>query len=128
MLSKDEQLTHNFFRFEFEEDGYDVRIHHKIPMICQHVRNAIGRPLYITSGVRSPQRNSQVGGSPNSSHLLGLAVDISTNTAGAPMEAAIRFTIIVTLLAQGVRRIGIADNFIHFDLDERKAQDVIWTY
>jgi hypothetical protein len=27
-----------------------------------------------------------------------------------------------------VRRIGIANNFIHFDIDENKAQDVIWTY
>jgi uncharacterized protein YcbK (DUF882 family) len=128
MLSRNEQLTHNFFRNEFEEDGYDMRIHRRIPMLCQNVRNAIGRPLYITSGVRSPEKNDLVGGSPNSSHLTGLAVDISTNTVGAPMEPAIRFTIIQTLLELRVRRIGIANNFIHFDIDENKAQDVIWVY
>lgn len=122
------QLTHNFYREEFEEDGYDVPINSKIPPICQIVRNAIGAPLYITSGVRSPKRNAQVGGSENSSHLKGLAVDISTNNVGEKMSARHRFVIVRSLVDCGVTRIGIADNFIHFDVDKDKVQNVIWTY
>ena len=123
-----ELLTSNFYREEFEEEGYDVRIDNIIPHICQAIRNKIDAPLYITSGVRSPETNARVGGSPNSSHLKGLAVDISTNNVGAEISNRNRFIIIKTLIDLGVDRIGIAKTFIHFDVDEEKTQNVIWTY
>jgi len=123
-----ELLTSNFYREEFEEEGYDVRIDNIIPHICQTIRNKIDAPLYITSGVRSPETNARVGGSPNSSHLKGLAVDISTNNVGAEISNRNRFIIIKTLIDLGVDRIGIAKTFIHFDVDEEKTQNVIWTY
>ncbi|MEG1737724.1 MAG: D-Ala-D-Ala carboxypeptidase family metallohydrolase [Odoribacter sp.] len=40
------------------------------------VREAIGRPILINSGYRSPEHNRRVGGSPTSDHLRGLAADI----------------------------------------------------
>jgi uncharacterized protein YcbK (DUF882 family) len=123
-----ELLTPNFTRDEFEEEGYDVRIDNIIPHICQTIRNKIDAPLYITSGVRSPETNARVGGSQNSSHLKGLAVDISTNNVGAEISNRNRFIIIKTLIDLGVDRIGIAKTFIHFDVDEEKTQNVIWTY
>jgi uncharacterized protein YcbK (DUF882 family) len=123
-----ELLTDNFYREEFEEEGYDVRINPIIPRICQTIRNKIGFPLYVTSGVRSPETNARVGGSPNSSHLKGLAVDISTNNVGEEISNRNRFIIVKTLLDLGVDRIGIARTFVHFDVDEEKASNVIWTY
>lgn len=123
-----DQLTHNFYRDEFEEDGYEVPIHPRIPVLCQIVRNVIGAPLYVTSGVRSPQRNDMVGGSKNSSHLKGLACDISTNSIGESMSPRHRYLIVRALIDAGVKRIGIAKTFIHFDIDQEKIQDVIWTY
>lgn len=123
-----ELLTDNFYREEFEEEGYLVPIHSKIPAICQSIRNAIEKPVYITSGVRSPETNARVGGSQNSSHLKGLAVDISTNNKGREMPNRDRYVIIRELLDLGVTRIGIAKTFIHFDIDPKKAQHVIWTY
>ena len=122
------QLTHNFYRDEFEEEGYDVPIHPRIPALCQIARNAIGRQLYITSGVRSPKTNERVGGSPTSSHLKGLACDISTNSIGENISPRYRYLIVRSLIDAGVKRIGIASNFIHFDIDEEKVQNVIWTY
>ena len=41
------------------------------------LRTAIGKPIIITSGYRSPKHNEAVGGSPNSKHKLGKAFDIS---------------------------------------------------
>lgn len=123
-----ELLTPNFYREEFEEQGYDVRIHPSIPKVCQVIRDAIEAPLYISSGVRSPKTNALVGGSENSSHLKGLAVDISTNNVGANMSNRHRFIIIRELVDLGINRIGIADDFIHFDIDKEKAKHVIWTY
>jgi len=122
------QLTRDFYREEFEEEGYDVPINPRIPPICQIVRNTIGAPLYITSGVRSPKRNALVGGSENSSHLKGLAVDISTNKIGESMSPRHRFVIVRALIDAGITRIGIAKTFIHFDIDPDKIQNVIWTY
>lgn len=42
----------------------------------EEVRKILGRPLQITSWYRSPKLNRAVGGSHNSSHSKGLAVDI----------------------------------------------------
>lgn len=35
-----------------------------------------GRPIFVTSGVRCPERNEIVGGAPRSQHLSGRAADI----------------------------------------------------
>lgn len=122
------QLTNDFYSDEFEEKGYAVPIHPRIPVFCQVVRNSIEKPVYITSGVRSPETNARVGGSQNSSHLKGLAVDISTNNKGREIPNRDRYVIVRELLDLGVTRIGIAKTFIHFDIDPKKAQHVIWTY
>jgi zinc D-Ala-D-Ala carboxypeptidase len=124
----DQKLTTNFYRGEFEEEGYDVRIDPFLPKVCQAIRNAWGRPVYITSGVRSPEHNIEVGGAPNSSHLRGLAVDISDNEEGQMLSSRFRYVVLDTLMSMGIRRVGIAETFIHFDIDREKGQDVIWTY
>ena len=59
---------------------------------------------------------------PNSSHIKGLAVDISVK------DSRTRFIILDALIKVGFNRIGIADTFIHVDDDRNKACGVIWTY
>jgi hypothetical protein len=44
----------------------------------QRLRQAMGHPLIVTSGYRSPEHNRRVGGARNSMHLKGRAFDIST--------------------------------------------------
>ncbi len=78
-------------------------------------------PFKITSGYRSKETNKRVGGVSTSSHLKGLAADISCK------DSSTRQKIVNALIQAGFTRIGIADTFIHCDTDKNK-QDAIWLY
>ena len=83
-------------------------------------------PFKITSGYRSKETNDRLikqgyKASPNSSHLKGLAADISCK------DSSTRQKIVNALIQAGFTRIGIADTFIHCDTDKDK-QDAIWLY
>ena len=93
------------------------------------IREIVGEPIIITSGFRTPAHNEDVGGkmpdengNGGSSHLKGLAVDIAIR------HSRMRFKLISALFEVGINRIGIADNFIHIDIDPDKDENVIWTY
>ena len=85
-------------------------------------REIAGIPFKINSAFRTKQKNIDVGGKPKSSHLKGLAVDISVR------DSRSRFIVLNALLRVGFCRIGIADTFIHVDDDKEKDGFVIWTY
>lgn len=89
--------------------------------------NVLGKELVITSACRCKEHNSNIGGTPTSSHLqnaYGLcnAVDIMVNSDHD------RFEILKELLFAGFKRIGIGKTFIHADVDNEKNQERIWTY
>lgn len=48
----------------------------KLTKILQIIRNEYGNPIIVNSGFRSKEVNDKVGGSNNSDHLYGCAVDI----------------------------------------------------
>ena len=79
-------------------------------------------PFKINSGYRTPKPNKKVKGEPNSSHLKGLACDISATNSKA------RFKIVEALILVGFHRIGISDTMIHVDDDVSKVSEVIWLY
>ena len=84
-------------------------------------REYAGIPFIINSAYRSPEHPLSIE-NPTSSHIKGLAVDISvtdSRTRGLTLDA---------LRAVGFTRIGIAGTFIHVDLDIDKSQNVVWTY
>ena len=89
--------------------------------ILQNVRDNYPHPLIITSGFRCPEHNRNGGGSPESSHLKGLAVDI------ACPDSTSRYILLRTLVVY-FSRIGIAKSFIHVDIDYDKTTGVMWTY
>jgi len=89
-------------------------------------REISGVPYIITSGFRTPQHNETLKkqgykASPNSSHLKGVAADISC------LDSGTRQKIVNGLIRAGFTRIGISDTFIHCDCDSDK-HDAIWLY
>lgn len=44
--------------------------------VLQPLRDALGQPIIVTSGYRSPEVNRRVGGSATSAHCYGCAADI----------------------------------------------------
>ena len=89
--------------------------------VLDEAREIAKIPFFINSAYRSPTHPESIK-NPTSSHIKGLAVDIKAT------DSTTRFKIIEALLSVGFTRIGIADTFIHVDLDFDKSQDVIWTY
>ena len=89
--------------------------------VLDEAREFAGIPFIINSAYRSPEHPLSIK-NPNSSHIKGLAVDIKAT------DSVTRFKIVKALIQVGFTRIGIADTFIHVDLDLDKTQNVIWTY
>jgi zinc D-Ala-D-Ala carboxypeptidase len=86
------------------------------------LREKFDKPIKINSGYRTENHNANVGGTPSSSHIKGLAVDIACNNSKD------RFAIIDICLDLGINRIGVAGTFIHIDVDPDKSPNVLWTY
>jgi uncharacterized protein YcbK (DUF882 family) len=86
------------------------------------VRARAGFPFIINSGYRTGAHNAKVGGSPNSSHKKGLAVDIS-----APFDWQ-KEAIAKAAIAEGITRIGWGRTFVHLDVDQDKTQNIVWGY
>ena len=89
--------------------------------VLDEAREIAGIPFIINSAYRSPEHSLSIK-NPSSSHIKGLAVDIKAT------DSKTRFKIVQALMTVGFTRIGIADTFIHVDLDLDKTQNVIWTY
>jgi zinc D-Ala-D-Ala carboxypeptidase len=74
------------------------------------------------SACRCAEHNISVGGSEDSSHVKGLAMDIPYANS---REC---YLILDALIRVGFHRIGIGRSFIHVDDDQQKDPMVIWNY
>lgn len=101
---------------ESEVEGLDPEFVAKLDL----ARSKAGIPFVITSGKRSQENNSAIGGVGDSSHLRGLAVDLRCSSSPD------RYKMILALLSVGIKRIGIYDKHCHVDADLTLPQDVIW--
>jgi len=50
--------------------------------VFQPLRSAFGCPIYVSSGYRSPDLNSAIGGSSRSQHMEGRALDLDADVFG----------------------------------------------
>ena len=99
----------------------DDNMNKEFLFVLDEAREFAGIPFIINSAYRSPDHPLSIK-NPSSSHIKGLAVDIKAT------DSITRFKIVKALIEVGFTRIGIADTFIHVDLDFDKTQNVIWTY
>jgi len=90
--------------------------------LLDNIRDDVGVPLTITSGLRCSFWNQHEGGEPNSGHLTGTEADVACPTS------RLRYFLLVSAITRGVRRIGIGKSFVHFGVATGLPQDVIWTY
>lgn len=118
----------NYTEFDSPDElGSGKQMSEKILDMLDMAREKFDKPIKITSGFRTEAYNKDLKArgykaSSKSSHLKGLAVDIHCNNSKD------RFELVDILLDVGFNRIGIANTFIHADIDEDKPSHVIWTY
>lgn len=86
----------------------------------ESIRDFVNLPLIITSGFRCPAHNAAVGGGPE--HPAGKAADIAVT------DDSFRSTFLDAATAAGIKRKGIASNFIHVGVDSSLPQNVVWMY
>ena len=90
--------------------------------LLDDARDLAGVPFIVNSGFRTPAANRRAGGKETSSHLTGWACDIRATSSNR------RYLIIAALCGVGFNRIGVADTFVHVDMDPTKSQNCLWLY
>lgn len=79
-------------------------------------------PFVLTSAMRCPDYNRQVGGVPNSAHTTGHAADIACGNSSA------RARILAACVGAGFTRIGVSRSFIHVDNSPSLPDPRCWLY
>ena len=112
-----------FKKEEFDcKDGSNAnKMNLKFVMLLDEIREEFGK-MVITSGYRTVSWNLKIGGVKNSAHTRGLAADILIETSEK------RYKLINIAIKKGIRRIGIAKDFIHLDADRTLPWPRIWLY
>jgi hypothetical protein len=84
---------------------FDLRVY------LMRLQSKLGIKIEVTNGWLSQQYNSRISGDPDSSHLSGLSVDISTNGIDTDTISTLAFK-------SGFRFVKVYDTHIHLDTRE----------
>ncbi|MGE0363075.1 MAG: D-Ala-D-Ala carboxypeptidase family metallohydrolase [Vicinamibacterales bacterium] len=77
------------------------------------LRAAVGLPLVVLSGYRTPRHNTRIGGARNSQHVQGRALDLLPPKGWTVLQlAAVARTI------PAIRGLGFYRTFLHIDVRE----------
>lgn len=132
------KLSKNFTLEEFLFSQTAAR--HKIPMepdehtvkniqwlvdsCLQPLRDALQRPIRITSGYRPPRLNTMIGGSKTSAHRFGRAADIVVPGV-EPIEVADLFVSLHKQFDQVIHEFG---RWVHIGIAERQRNQKLTAY
>lgn len=113
---RDDKLSEFFSAGEFmcHDSSYQyLRVSPKLVEALDKIRRRIGRPITVHSGYRPPAYNASIGGVGNSTHIDGLAADISA--VGATTAALHQVVDEVVGSAGGVGFYPL-QQFVHLDV------------
>ena len=91
-------------------------------LLLDELREKCGIPLVINSAYRSKEYDISKGRSGDGAHTKGKAIDLRCN------DSINRHKILKNAIKLGFNRIGIANSFIHLDIDDSLVQNVCWLY
>jgi len=123
------QLTKNFTLAEFAcHDAAGTPVPAQYVGNCQELannlqvlRDALGEPVRVLCGYRTPVHNAAVGGVPHSQHLVAKAADLAV--AGlTPKELHAHIELQITLGKMKQGGLGLYPGFVHYDIRGFKAR------
>ena len=117
------KLTDHFTKEEFDCQcgcgNGDIVISENLVFQLECVRIHYGKPMRINSGIRCLSHNRKIGSRDTSSHIKGLAADISCGDMGT------RLDLVKRLLRDGeFTRMGMHKDFIHVVVDYDKPKGI----
>ena len=118
MIDINEQVTPHFKRRELQcRCGcgfYDPEP--EMLLLIEHVRDILGVPMYVHSACRCRRHNGAVGGSPNSKHMSGQALDFDCGQRLSPVAV---YNILLSKYIRGelpeLGGMGLYKSFVHID-------------
>lgn len=81
----------------------------------QALRDAVGRPVHINSGYRTPAYNARIGGAPGSMHKVAKAADIVIKGM-TPQQVRAKIKALISSGDMEDGGIGSYDSFTHYDV------------
>jgi zinc D-Ala-D-Ala carboxypeptidase len=91
----------------------------------QRIRDLLGVPVIISSGYRSPTLNAAVGGSRNSQHVRGEAVDFRAPAFGTPLDVCRQIVKFKELV--GFDQLIEEGNWVHVSFVDRDPRGQVLT-
>ena len=99
-------------------DGSDaIFVAEELVSVLEKIRVHFNKPVYITSGYRTPAHNKSAGGEGRSQHLYGMAADITVQDVKAAEVADYAET-----LLKNKGGIGRYEQFTHVDVRRTKSR------
>lgn len=98
--------------------GFPAEPKAQLLRLADQVREHFGSPVYVSSGVRCPTHNANVGGKYNSRHLSGKAMDFRVSgISGAALLAYVQTLPGVRYAYQIQNADGTLTDYVHMDVD-----------
>ena len=93
----------------------------------EEVRTLLGFPIHINSGFRSARVNKAIGGKSTSSHVQGLAADITCPQFGTPEQVCIKISESAIIFDQLIMEFATPDGrgWTHIGIGAKNRQQIL---